>query len=419
MRWLAVSLVVAGCAFVAPAGAAECPGNPLALGVSRTIVVDPREHPRIGTMQYEETLPLKDKELVLTFDDGPIPPYTSRILDILASECVKATYFLVGQMARAYPQWVRRIQDAGHTIGTHTQNHPNRGLRDISFDRGLREINEGISSAANALGGADALAPFFRYSGFGSTPESEVYLAGRGIQVWGADFPADDWKRIGDKEIVRRAMQRLAAKGKGILLLHDIHPATVLALPQLFRELKAGGYHIVHVVPAGSGQPKTETVASEWLLHPPVAEAWPPVARALPGQQQKKPFGPIEAFGPDYKLAAPVAKTTRVQVAVAGDDLPETSIWPMAAASPENADPVLPQPDPADLGIAINIDDAISAREAIGLRPTIKIRQHVSKARVRLAARVATGNQWTAANREPKQRRSRLAVARARTAPMR
>src|SRR6187200_2565224 len=83
--------------------ATDCGGRPGALGVSRTIVVDPAEHGRIGTMNYAETLPLVDKEVVLTFDDGPLPPYTNRILDVLAEHCVKANYFLVGRMARGYP----------------------------------------------------------------------------------------------------------------------------------------------------------------------------------------------------------------------------------------------------------------------------------------------------------------------------
>ena len=55
------------------ASAADCPGHPGALGTSRTLVVDPRQHPRIGVMQYPETLPLQDHEVVLTFDDGPLP----------------------------------------------------------------------------------------------------------------------------------------------------------------------------------------------------------------------------------------------------------------------------------------------------------------------------------------------------------
>src|SRR6476469_8767078 len=104
--------------------AAECPGHPDALGTSRTLVVDPHEHPRIGTMQYRETLPLKDHEVVLTFDDGPLPKYSNQILEILAAQCVKATFFLVGRQANANPEGVRKVRNAGHTVATHTQNHP-------------------------------------------------------------------------------------------------------------------------------------------------------------------------------------------------------------------------------------------------------------------------------------------------------
>src|SRR3954451_17109664 len=118
-------LGVMACGLAAmPASAADCPGNPGALGTSRTLVVDPKEHPRIGTMQYAETLPLQDHEVVLTFDDGPLPPHSGKVLDILASQCVKATFFIIGRMARSFPEGVRRVRDAGHSIGTHTQNHP-------------------------------------------------------------------------------------------------------------------------------------------------------------------------------------------------------------------------------------------------------------------------------------------------------
>src|ERR1700730_4313279 len=108
------------------ASAADCPGHPDALGTSRTLVVDPREHPRIGTMQYAETLPLGDHEVVLTFDDGPLPRNSNQILAILASQCVKATFFTVGQMARSFPEGVRKLVEAGHSVGTHSQNHPSR-----------------------------------------------------------------------------------------------------------------------------------------------------------------------------------------------------------------------------------------------------------------------------------------------------
>ena len=62
----------------------NCPGHPGALGTSRVLALDPAQNPRVGHMQYPDTLPLNDKEVVLTFDDGPVPPYSNEILDILA-----------------------------------------------------------------------------------------------------------------------------------------------------------------------------------------------------------------------------------------------------------------------------------------------------------------------------------------------
>jgi Polysaccharide deacetylase len=97
----ALCLLALTCATSQMAAAAECPGHPDALGTSRTLVVDPREHPRIGTMQYAETLPLADHEVVLTFDDGPLPKYSNQVLAILAEQCVKATFFIIGRQANA------------------------------------------------------------------------------------------------------------------------------------------------------------------------------------------------------------------------------------------------------------------------------------------------------------------------------
>jgi peptidoglycan/xylan/chitin deacetylase (PgdA/CDA1 family) len=256
-------LAVCGTANVAVAG--DCPGNPDALGTSRTIAVDPMEHPRIGGMNYPESLPLADKEVVLTFDDGPIAPYTNQILDILASECVKANYFIVGEMAQTRPALVRRAYSEGHTIGTHSMTHP-FPFKTLPFDKAKAQIDDGIAATVAALGDPKALAPFFRFPGFGRTDATEDYVASLGLMVWSADFPADDWMHISDKEITRRALSRLEHKGKGVLLLHDIHAATVKALPVLLRELKARGYHIVHVVPASDDHPKTETQAEAWLV---------------------------------------------------------------------------------------------------------------------------------------------------------
>jgi peptidoglycan/xylan/chitin deacetylase (PgdA/CDA1 family) len=230
-------------------------------------VVDPREHPRIGTMQYAETLPLQDHEVVLTFDDGPLPPHSTQILDILAAQCVKATFFIIGRMARDYPEGVRRLRDAGHTIGTHSQNHP-LGMNRLPVERARQEIDDGIAATTAALGGASSLAPFFRIPGLRRAEDVEDYLASKGIQTWSADFPADDWRHVSSSRVYDLAMQRLEAKGKGILLLHDIQARTVAALPKILHELKARGYRIVHVVPATPELPKTPTEPQQWQLHP-------------------------------------------------------------------------------------------------------------------------------------------------------
>ncbi|MFT4121802.1 polysaccharide deacetylase family protein [Bradyrhizobium sp.] len=256
--------------------AADCPGHPDALGTSRTLVVDPREHPRIGTMQYRETLPLRDHEVVLTFDDGPLPKYSNQVLQILADECIKATFFIIGQQAKANPEGVRKLVAAGHTVGTHSMNHP-LTFNKMPIDKAETEINGGIQWTSAAMTDPSKLAPFFRIPGLMRAEGVENYLISRGIQVWSADFPADDWRHISSDRVYQLAIQRLEAKGKGVLLLHDIQARTVAALPRIIRDLKARGYRIVHVVPATADRPATPTTAVEWLLHPPTETV--PIAR--------------------------------------------------------------------------------------------------------------------------------------------
>ena len=248
-----------------PARASECQGKPDALGTSRTLVVDPTEHIRLGMMQYPETLPLADHEVVLTFDDGPLPPYTTRTLDILASECIKATFFLVGRMAKAYPDAVRQIHTAGHSVGTHSNSHPFTFHR-MTAQQADAEVEGGIAAVAAALGDRNAVSPFFRIPGLLRSDTVERYLASRSLMTWSADFPADDWLRISANEIEARALQRIDARGRGMLLLHDIKPATVLAIPIILRELKSRGYRIVHVEAATPERAKTTTLPAQWLV---------------------------------------------------------------------------------------------------------------------------------------------------------
>jgi len=293
-------------ALILGTGAAEAACRPDALGTSRTIVVDPAAHARIGTMQYAETLPLADKEVVLTFDDGPLPPHTTRVLDTLRAECVKATFFLVGRMAHSFPDLVRRIHAEGHTIGSHSQNHP-LAFHKMDATGVQQEVETGIAAITAALGDSGPPAPFFRIPGLLRGEAAETYLADRHLMVWSADFPADDWTRISADEVMRRALERLERKGKGVLLLHDIQSSTAAALPELLRELKRRGYRVVHVEPAKPDNPPTPTDPDAWRLRPSApAIAWPRVpnpalirtARADLPVPSPQSFGLFYPYGP-------------------------------------------------------------------------------------------------------------------------
>src|SRR6185312_11454308 len=160
--------------------AQPCPGHPDAIGTSRTITVDPTVLPHIGTMQYKTSLPLEDHEVVITFDDGPLPPYSTRILDILAENCVKVDYFLVGSMAKEYPALVRRIYNAGHVIGTHSFDHPLR-FNSMGEEKIAHEIDGGITAVDAAVGDPRAVAPFFRVPGLRRSKDVDAYLAAHAI----------------------------------------------------------------------------------------------------------------------------------------------------------------------------------------------------------------------------------------------
>lgn len=278
MRLLMPAMIAAAAMLNTAANAAPCPGNPHALGTSRVLVVSPQEYGRVGRMQYSQfpQLPLNDHEIVLTFDDGPLPPYTETVLKALAAECVKATFFSVGRQAKQFPDLLRRVYREGHTIGSHSQNHP-LTFDQMPFEGAKREIDDGVASVSATLGDPRAVASFFRIPGFLRVNSVEDYLASKSIAIWSADADADDWYKTATPEsVVRKAMTRLNQRGRGILLLHDVQPVTALALPMLLQELKSTGYRVVHVVPQGkrrnSRMPQVATVESD-------AQSWP---RVLP-----------------------------------------------------------------------------------------------------------------------------------------
>lgn len=244
-----VAAIVTTLTAPAPAQAGDCPRQD-ALGTSRVLKVDAASFPRVGLKSFPETLPLQDKEVVLTFDDGPWPPTTTRILQALAQECVHATFFLIGKSASEHPDLVRRIAAEGHTIGHHTWSH--RSALRIPAKDATAEIDRGIAADEKALHGiatTTPTTPFFRFPGFESTPETLDLLKGRGIVVFGADFWASDWNEMTPKQEFNLLVKRLRAARKGIILLHDSKARTAAMLPAFLRYLRDNDYHVVHVAP--------------------------------------------------------------------------------------------------------------------------------------------------------------------------
>lgn len=247
-------VVLAGLISASPLQAAECPRKD-ALGTARVLSVDARTTPRVGLKSFPQTLPLADREVVLTFDDGPNPPTTSKVLAALAQECVRATFFLIGLHASQHPDMVKRIAREGHTIGHHTFSHP--FMARIPFDKAKSEIDRGIAADEMALKGASTTTPstpFFRFPYFESTPALLDLLQARGIVVFGADLWASDWTEITPQEELKLVTERLAAAGKGIILFHDPKARTAAIMPAFLRYLRENGYRVVHIVPAGTSQ---------------------------------------------------------------------------------------------------------------------------------------------------------------------
>lgn len=238
------------------ARAAECPREGT-LGTARVLTVDPKAYPRVGTQSFPQTLPLEDHEIVLTFDDGPNPPTTSKILAALAKECVRATFFLIGQSAGANAALVKRMAAEGHTIGHHTWAHAD--LMKIPHDAAVEQIDRGISADELALNGkatTTPTTPFFRFPYFESTPALLDLLQSRGIAVFGADFWASDWNKMTPQQELELITGRVKANGRGIILFHDTKAQTAAMLPDFLRYLRENNYRVVHIVPAAADAPR-------------------------------------------------------------------------------------------------------------------------------------------------------------------
>jgi peptidoglycan/xylan/chitin deacetylase (PgdA/CDA1 family) len=218
--------------------------NPNALGIARTVEIDTTGGPGFGFEHFKQLDFLRDKEVVLTFDDGPWPVNTPSVLKTLADECTTGIFFPIGKHATYFPEILKQVAAAGHTIGSHTWSHANLNNKKLTEDQRKEEIEKGFSAVKWALGGT-ASAPFFRFPALQHPPEMVTYLGTRNVGIFSCDLDSFDFKASKPQTVIDSVMKKLDKLGKGIVLMHDFQKHTAEALPELLQKLKAGGYKVV------------------------------------------------------------------------------------------------------------------------------------------------------------------------------
>ena len=238
----------------APAAAAATPApakqpcaNPDALGIGRVVEIDTTGGPGFGFEHFKQLDFLRDKEVVLTFDDGPWPLNTPSVLKTLADECTTGIFFPIGKHSTYYPEILKQVAAAGHTIGSHSWSHATLTNKKLTEDQRKEEIEKGFSAVKWALGAPPA--PFFRFPALQHPPEMVTYLGSRNIAMFSCDLDSFDFKARNPQQVIDVTMKKLDKLGKGIILMHDFHKHTAEALPALLRKLKAGGYKVVQMKP--------------------------------------------------------------------------------------------------------------------------------------------------------------------------
>jgi len=240
---------------VSEAQAASCRGGK-GIGVHRTVRLNPTGGKRYGKSHGGAQDFLRKREVVLTFDDGPISSTTNKVLHALDQHCAKATFFMVASMAKNNPSLARKVANKGHTIGIHSYNHKNLGH--LSGAKAVSDVNRSITAIEKAVG--RDVAPFFRFPYLSENRTVNQHLKNLGYGVFAIDVDSLDYKFTKPASMVNRVMSELNRKGKGIILLHDIQKVTANGIAHLLDRLNDEGYKLVHIRGHGGKDPKEPTV---------------------------------------------------------------------------------------------------------------------------------------------------------------
>jgi peptidoglycan-N-acetylglucosamine deacetylase len=181
-----------------------------------------------------------EKYVALTFDDGPNPDVTPRVLKVLKEHQAKATFFMLGSQVEKHPSLAAQVAKAGHEIGNHTDHHMN--LTKLGESKIKKEIQSSNQKIQDATGEASTLIrpP---YGAINSEVEELASRNGSSLILWSVD--SLDWKSK-NIDAINKVVNQEVVSG-AIILLHDVHPTTADALPKLLTTLEEEGYHFLTV----------------------------------------------------------------------------------------------------------------------------------------------------------------------------
>jgi peptidoglycan-N-acetylglucosamine deacetylase len=247
------------------ANASGCDGSSTKSMLSRVVAVDSANgaiYEKEGTSTASNAPPalvLNDKEIVLTFDQGPHPANTEYILYTLDRFCVKAVFFFTGSAAVANPGVVREVARRGHTLAAGPWS-ASAGFANMSLEDAKSEIEKGLTAVAK---NSDApVAPFFRIAGNAPPPDVLAYLRERRASLWSFDIASgDDEPDITSVQFFNRTLAKIREAGKGVIQFRDTRKVTVDTLDDILLVARQSGFKVVQPVPATSFKPTEEYLA--------------------------------------------------------------------------------------------------------------------------------------------------------------